>query len=71
MQLGECLALLSAGCDFDVRPDGKTYKVYIEFRGFDWFEGGFDHEDRYLSDESYYVPTRARLDEVDGGDWYC
>ena len=70
-QLGQAMALLSAGCDFDVVPSGKVFRVFIEFRGFDWFEGGFDHEDRYLSDESFYVPTRARLDEVGGGDWYC
>lgn len=71
MQLGEALALLTAGCDFDVVPDGKTFQVHIQFRGFDWFEGGFGEEDRYLSNERYYIPTRARLDEVDGKDWYC
>ena len=74
-QLGEAYALLMAGCDFSARPGhrGLMIDIRIEFRGFNWFEGGFDYEDRdmYLSHEDFYLPTRERLDAVNGGDWYC
>lgn len=75
-QLGELYALLMAGCEFSVQPGhrGMMLDVRVEFRGFGWFEGGFDpYEDRdiYLDHEDYYAPTRERLDAVAGGDWYC
>jgi hypothetical protein len=75
-QLGALLALLSAGCDFTARPGhrGMMLDVRVEYRGFSWFEGGFDYDedrDMYLEHDDFYVPTRARLTDVDGGDWYC
>lgn len=75
MQLGQALALLSAGCDFTARLGHRrlTIDLRVEYRGFQWFEGGLDYDDRdmYLDHEDFYVPTRARLTAVDGSDWYC
>lgn len=72
-QLGEALALLRAGCDFMVRPSSnyhadKIWQVSVFYRGFDFFEYG---DDRYLKQDSFYVPTAERLDQVAGDDWYC
>lgn len=68
-QLGECYALLKAGCDFWVRRDDRdTYWVTVEHHGFDYFEYG--SEEGCTSNEQYYLPTAARLDQVDGKDWY-
>ena len=71
-QLGECRALLVAGCDFEVqlgdskrdRRDAYMYSVHIRFPGFNTFEHGHANESK-----TYYVPTRARLNVVAGGDW--
>lgn len=76
MQLGQAWALLLAGCDFRARLGhrGLVVDVRVEYRGFQWFEGGFDYaddRDMYLDHEDFYVPTRARLTAVDGRDWYC
>lgn len=72
MQLGQAYALLNAGCDYSVRQERETYWVRIEYRGFDWFEGGFDPHDRdsYLDHEEFYLPTRERLESNSGSDWY-
>lgn len=73
-QLGECLALLRAGCEFQViqvgnlKSDAKTWWVCIEFRGFQSFEYGLDEVG--FDDETFYVPTAERLERADGGDWY-
>lgn len=79
-QMGEALVLLRAGCDFRVlvgdEGPTKTYNrhlitnerviwVEITFKGFDHFEQG-----GHLDDETFYLPTAAVLDAVDGGDWY-
>lgn len=68
-QLGEALVLLRAGCEFSVRRDDwlRTWWVTIEFRGFSSFEYG---DDAPLSDETFYIPVRERLDQCDGQDWY-
>jgi hypothetical protein len=69
-QLGECLALLRAGCEFEVartpESTGSTWWIEVWFRGFDAFEYGERHE----SNETFYVPTKERLEGVNGGDWY-
>lgn len=68
-QVGECYSMLRAGCDFWVREDEKqTLWVTVEYHGFDYFEYG--SEEGCCSSETYYLPTRARLDQVAGKDWY-
>lgn len=71
-QLGECYALLKAGCDFRILrggryldTDDRTIWVEVEFRGFRYF----DH-DGGTEDETYYLPTRERLERAAGRDWY-
>lgn len=77
-QLGECYALLKAECEFtvlyrnaetsgrfDLSTDARTIWVSIKFRGFSWFEERAD-----LEEETYWLPTPARLEAADGEDWY-
>jgi hypothetical protein len=71
-QIGECYALLRAGCDFVIcrgdsgtATDDQTIWVEITFRGFAYFDYGGDW-DR----ETYYLPTVARLEARNGKDWY-
>lgn len=79
-KLGECYALLRAGCKFEILTadnDGKKHgmvtderTIWLEitfkgFRHFDWCD-----EDDCLDRETFYLPTAARLDNVNGGDWY-
>lgn len=68
-QLGECLALLAAGCDFTCgrRNDDRTWWVDIWFKGFDFFEWG---SDKGFDSDHFYVPTDKRLTENAGKDWY-
>ena len=74
MQLGQAYALLTAGCDYSVHHENQTLWVRIIFRGFDWFEGGYEPEpddrDWYLENKEFYLPTRDRLTQRNGGDWY-
>ena len=67
-QLGECYALLKAGCEFTIEPATKygSHWVRITYRGFDSFEWGEGHEDA----EEFYVPTAERLNRAAGKDWY-
>ena len=68
-QLGECRALLKAGCDFTVKTDGGTHWVTVTYRGFAYFEGDYDGPG--VSDaEQFYVPTAERLARAAGRDWY-
>ena len=70
-QLGEALALLTAGCGYRVlRGDSlntneRTIWIEIEFAGF----GHFDWGGHYDS-ETYYLPTRERLNANHESDWY-
>ena len=70
-QVGECRALLKAGCSYGIITMGSTATDYhtiwltIEYRGFDYFETG-----GHLSTETFYLPTPTRLWEANGGDWY-
>lgn len=82
VQVGECWALLRAGCDFKVitRRDGcdkvvtdaKTVWLYTYARGFNWHECWSDENDRddFRTAELHYLPTAKRLREAAGGDWY-
>jgi hypothetical protein len=68
-QLGECYALLKAGCEFTVHTERDTHWVTVTYRGFDFFEGTYDGMGS-LDDERFYVPTAERLDRSPGRDWY-
>jgi hypothetical protein len=68
-QLGECYALLKAGCEFSVRTEADTHWVTVFYRGFDYFEGDYDGPGR-LDDDRFYVPTSERLLRNVGKDWY-
>lgn len=71
-QVGECLMLLRAGCKFTIMKDKKdslctnerTIWVKVFFPGFATFEGG------NMCNDTFYLPTRKRLEEANGGDWY-
>ena len=70
--LGECYALLRAGCDFEViyeddicGTDEHTIWLYVYSEGFGYFDWGGEKEKHH-----YYLPTQKRLDEANGGDWY-
>lgn len=71
IQLGQCYALLKAGCEFVVIRGGSlattdhTIWVEVEFNGFSYFDYGGSTDD-----ETFYLPTRARLEQVAGKDWY-
>lgn len=71
-QLGWCYAWLKAGCEFEILTkdtlgtDESTIWVEITAQGFMYFESGEGCEDK----ESFYLPTRQRLEERKGGDWY-
>ena len=70
LQLGECYALLRAGCRvLGARQKGDTIWVTIEYRGFSYFEGDYDGLGP-LDDDRFYLPSPERLDRADGGDWY-
>lgn len=71
-QLGEALALLSAGCEYRIlrqkgglETNDNTVWLEIEWKGFGYFDWGGG-----LDDDTFYLPTRARLDRANGGDWY-
>lgn len=70
-QLGECYALLKAGCDFSISRDGllitdaRTIWVTVTWEGFGHFDWGGP-----LDVETFYLPTSHRLNERDGKDWY-
>lgn len=77
MQLGQAYALLAAGCNFDVlygttegstshlKTDDKTIWISVQYKGFDYFE------DSVYSHDTFYIPTRARLDAARvQRDWY-
>jgi len=72
-QLGECLVLLKAGCQYRVCDlpsdnlfitDDRIIWIEITLKGFSWFESGI------VEVETYYLPTTKRLHESQGGDWY-
>lgn len=69
-QVGECWALLRAGCEFrlsTIEPcvtDERTIWLEIDSVGFSYFEEGERSED------TFYLPTRASLAAANGKDWY-
>ena len=65
--LGECRALLMAGCAFEIDQedtDDHFIWIWITVKGFDYFEYG------RMSRETFYLPTRSWLAETAGRDWY-
>lgn len=77
--VGKLWALLKSNCQFEVlyENDGlctndNTIWLRVwspKFSHFDW--DGFDLNDRdTMEDETFYLPTTARLDYSDGNDWY-
>lgn len=70
-QLGECTALLKAGCKFKVfhgnGHSSDTLEVLVEYPGFNAFEYGADSANET---ETFYVPTPERLERNAGRDWY-
>ena len=78
-KLGECYALLKAGCDFEVTykdedsmcvTDENTIWLYVYSKGFFWFEFYGEDRDDYKEKHHYYLPTQKRLDETKDEDWY-
>lgn len=81
-QVGKCWALLRAGCEFDVHSDADnefdmntdadTIWLTIRYKGFRYMENyePGDVEADYLDEATFYLPTLARLDLAEGGDWY-
>lgn len=72
IQVGECLALLSAGCEFkvlddkDLKTDDRTIWLEVAYRGFSYFEEGEGRERN-----TFYLPTTSRLNSIGpGNDWY-
>ena len=77
-QLGLCWVLLKAGCGFRVMTannscsdspcitNDRTLWLEIEWPTFSTFEWGHGHE----QDKNFYLPTRQRLEDAKGGDWY-
>lgn len=72
-KVGEAWALLKAGCDFKVlysgvcATDDKTIWIEIYAEDFNRFEWGRE-VDKW--EETYYLPTRKRLEARPGQDWY-
>lgn len=67
-QVGECYALLIAGCLYTVtdETDDRTIWVDVHFDGFGHFDWGGPQDD-----ETFYLPTAERLDDArNGRDWY-
>lgn len=66
-QLGEAYALLKAGCEYWIGrdTDARTIWVTIEYEGFAHkdYDGGLDTD-------HFYLPTRQRLADANGTDWY-
>jgi len=62
-QVGELLALLKAGCDFEPRVENQTIFITVTFKGFGYFE------DMGMEVETFYLPTEERLQNR-SGDWY-
>lgn len=65
-QLGECWALLKAGCNYTV-TDRRTDVIWLDvyFDGFMTKDAGASKDS-----ESFYLPTFEDLKRVNGSDWY-
>jgi len=83
IQLGQAFALLKAGCDFDIKytkektgchTNEETIWIQFYVHDFSYFEYQMNEDPEYRGSDSndyhFYLPTRQRLDEVKGADWY-
>ena len=72
-KLGQCLVFLKAGCEFSVTygepgncvTDDRTIWLYVFYPSFGTFDHGGPGEELHV-----YLPTRKRLDDRKGRDWY-
>jgi hypothetical protein len=67
-QIGELWALLKAGCEFKLEKNESpgTHSVLVRFNGFSHWVW-----DKTTKDEDvFYLPTEAKLERANGGDWY-
>ncbi len=66
-QLGECWALLKAGCPFRIEAYAQAgmILVYIDFPE----EVGAKPQKEQLKYQRYYLPTVGRLETMAGLDW--
>lgn len=72
-QLGWCYAWLKAGCEFEVLykeggmfTDERTIWIEVKAKGFMYFEDSECGKD----EETFYLPTEAKLEKMKGRDWY-
>lgn len=82
IQLATAGAMLKAGCKFNVlTPENNgglggcvttNAIIWIEIwaKDFAYFEGHDDTPEGNKMDSKFYIPTQARLKQVDGLDWY-
>lgn len=70
-QLGECYALLRAGCEYRIlcggglSTNGRTIWLEVSYDGFAHFESGGSKDN-----ETFYLPTPERLERSGAGkDW--
>jgi len=66
-QLGQAWAFLKAGCEYSLKYDDRlqTWWIDISHPTFATFEYGWNEDT-----ETFYIPTKSRLDERNGKDWY-
>jgi len=72
LNIGKCWALLSAGCEYSLEFENDYINVQFKVRDFAWFEYQDDNEEPASDNHKYkfYLPTRERLNEANGEDWY-
>lgn len=67
IQVGKCLTLLKAGCEFEIEEvDDCAIWLFVFYPTFHTFESDSD----YLEKDAFYVPTDRRLKQTEGRDWY-
>lgn len=73
VRIGTAWALLKAGCEWREASSPisteETIWIEIDYPGFYAWEEGRDDRDNW-EQETFYIPTAARLDASTGRDWY-
>lgn len=66
VKLATARALLMAGCAYEFWEEQKhgCHWITIHAKGFNWFEMS------EMTRETAYIPTRERLADAEGSDWY-
>ena len=73
-QLGLCATMLKCGAEFFISHAGrtatndKTIWVAVHWPSFNDMEQG--HKEWNSVSDTFYLPTRQRLANANGGDWY-